>query len=471
MNDELARVAYAPIPNVTAWWPSLSLARQFTLASSALVFLGLGVLGLWVSDKIEEGIKQHAGARTALYMESFVAPHLQELAWNDKLSDENAKAIDLVVAMDAMRIRVVAVKIWTRDGIVLYATRKTLVGQQFAVTAPLKRAWEGYIEIQFDDGPHLDHSVPTKAEGSDHLLEIYVPIRHTVNGNIIAVAEFYEIATDLERELSRAQLESWFVTALVSISIIAGLYSIVARGSKTIEMQRTSLADRIAHLSHLLQQNEDLRQRVQRASRGSAEDAELHLRRLGSDLHDGPAQLLALALLKLDRLLDDTSDNRDDRTAVRAVLNDAMTEIRNISAGLALPEIDTLSLTGALSLIVAEHERRTSTSVSCAFSTDSIQVSRPAKLCLCRFVQEALSNAFWHAEGVGQRVAAAWNSDTIVVEVSDLGAGFGPVHNRKRPALGLVGIRNRLEILGGTLMVDSKSGEGTRLTARLSVRA
>jgi hypothetical protein len=76
MSDGSARIAHASIPSVTAWWPSLSLARQFTLASSALVFFGLGVLGLWVSTKIEEGIKQHAAARTALYMESFVAPHL-----------------------------------------------------------------------------------------------------------------------------------------------------------------------------------------------------------------------------------------------------------------------------------------------------------------------------------------------------------------------------------------------------------
>ena len=256
----------------------------------------------------------------------------------------------------------------------------------------------------------------------------------------------------------------------MSFSIIAGLYSIVAKGSKTIEMQRASLADRIALLSDLLQQNEDLRQRVQRASRRSAEGAELHLRRLGADLHDGPAQLLALALLKLDQLLDGTQAHPADREMVRGVLNDAMSEIRDISGGLALPEIEKLSLTEALTLIVAEHERRTSTSVACALSYESIELSHPTKLCLCRFVQEGLRNAFRHAGGVGQRVSAAWTDKLIVIEVSDLGPGFEPtLHRGKRPALGLAGLRNRLESLGGHLTVNSKPGEGTKLTAYLSI--
>ena len=212
------------------------------------------------------------------------------------------------------------------------------------------RAWAGSIEIQLENGPHLDHVAATNTDTNDPPLEIYVPIRHTETQDIIAVSEFYEVATDLERELNRAKLESWIVTALVSFSIIAGLYSIVAKGSKTIETQRTSLADRVALLSDLLQQNEQLRQRVQRASRRSTEDAEHHLRRLGSDLHDGPAQLLALALLKLDQLLGDTAGRTEDRASVRNVLNDAMSEIRNISAGLALPEIEPLSLTEALTV-------------------------------------------------------------------------------------------------------------------------
>ena len=155
---------------------------------------------------------------------------------------------------------------------------------------------------------------------------------------------------------------------------------------------------------------------------------------------------------------------------IRSVLHDAMSEIRDISAGLALPEIEKLGLAQALIVIAAEHERRTSTRVSCELPGKSIRLSHTTKLCLCRFVQEGLSNAFKHAGGAGQRVSASWTDTMVVVEVADEGPGLDPApRERKRPALGLIGVRNRLESLGGSLEIDSEAGVGTRLTAYLPV--
>ncbi len=452
-----------------SWWPALSLARQFTLASSALVLAGLGVLGFWVAQKIESGVKAHTAARTALYMESVVAPYLQELALRPDLSTESTAALDTVIGKDAARLRVVAAKIWTRDGIILYATNKALVGHKFPLTPLLSRAWDGYVEAQFDAHQGDDHG--TSAPGKEPLLEIYAPIRHSVSNEIIAVAEFYELTSELNRELVRSQINSWLVTAIVSFTIIAGLYTIVANGSKTIETQRAALANRISELSGLLQQNEDLRQRVQGASRRAAEATELQLRRLGADLHDGPAQLLALALLKFPSVMDGGAQE-SERQILRGVLEDAMAEIRNISSGLALPEIEKLSLTQALMVVASGHERRTSTTVACEFASRPVELSHPTKLCLCRFVQEGLSNAYRHAGGQGQAVTLSWSDSFIVVEVADRGPGIERgSRERKRPTLGLIGLRNRLESFGGHLTVSSAPGAGTRLTAYLPIGA
>jgi signal transduction histidine kinase len=233
-----------------------------------------------------------------------------------------------------------------------------------------------------------------------------------------------------------------------------------------------SLAARIAELSGLLRQNEELRQRLESASRRAAEDTELQLRRLGADLHDGPAQLLALALLKLDLLPEGSAESPGEREMIRSVLQDAMSEIRDISAGLALPTIDRLSLAQALIVVATEHERRTSTRVSCEFPTGSIDLPHTTKLCLCRFVQEGLSNAFKHAGGVGQTVSASWTDTTIEVAVGDAGPGLNSVPGEaKRPALGLIGLHSRLESLGGRLTITGQVGGGTRLTAYLPVGA
>ena len=182
--------------------------------------------------------------------------------------------------------------------------------------------------------------------------------------------------------------------------------------------------------------------------------------------------MLALALLKLDLLPEDSAESPGERQMIRSVLQDAMSEIRDISAGLALPAIDKLSLAQALIVVATEHERRTSTRVSCEFPTGSIDLSHTTKLCLCRFVQEGLSNAFKHAGGVGQTVSASWTDTMIEVAVGDAGPGLNPAPREgKRPALGLIGLRNRLESLGGRLTINGQVGGGTRLTAYLPVGA
>ncbi len=208
--------------------------------------------------------------------------------------------------------------------------------------------------------------------------------------------------------------------------------------------------------------------------RSVSDEQEIGLRRLGADLHDGVGQLLALALLKLDGLFGEDKERPKDFESIRALLHDAMAEIRDMAAGLALPEIEKLSLADALTLIVKRHEQRTLTKVVRKLAGSSRKLPPSIKLCLCRFVQEALNNAFKHAKGAGQSVSATWNKDTIAVEVSDTGPGFEPGKSKvqgKRQALGLVGLRNRIESLGGSLKVESKLGEGTKLTASLPVKA
>ena len=84
--------------------------------------------------------------------------------------------------------------------------------------------------------------------------------------------------------------------------MLSFLFAIVRRGSRTIETQQNTLHDRISQLSGLLAQNESLRQRIDELYVRSAETHEAFLRRVGHELHDGPAQLIALALLRLDAL-------------------------------------------------------------------------------------------------------------------------------------------------------------------------
>jgi len=218
------------------------------------------------------------------------------------------------------------------------------------------------------------------------------------------------------------------------------LFGIVLQGSRTIERQRRALEGRIGELSNLLAQNEELRRRIERASRHIAEMNEHYLRRISADLHDGPAQLLALASLRLDALksllpaMKRAGRGRDDLDVIRESLSEALGEIRDICAGLALPELDNLSPAALLGNAVRAHERRTGTSVATTIEGIPDDLPKSIKICLYRFVQEGLSNAFRHAGGAGQTVTCQYDGTVMKVTVSDTGPGFDPSEYLHNPA-------------------------------------
>src|SRR5262249_38903988 len=143
------------------------------------------------------------------------------------------------------------------------------------------------------------------------------------------------------------------------------------------------------------------------AQRASLETSERFLHRVGADLHDGPAQLIGLALLRLDilrGLVAAGQSKSDEFEKIRAVLQDCLREIRHLSAGLAPPHLDSLPLRKVLELAVRQHEQRTGSPVNAIIGMLPNNMSSLHKVCIYRFVQEGLNNAYRHAAGIGQTV-------------------------------------------------------------------
>lgn len=85
-----------------------------------------------------------------------------------------------------------------------------------------------------------------------------------------------------------------------------------------------------------------------------------------------------------------------------------------------------------------------------------------------RFVQEALANACRHADGRGQKVSTTSTADQLHIQVSDLGPGFDSNgRGQSDEHLGLEGMRQRVESIGGTFRIQSKTGVGTHVVADL----
>jgi signal transduction histidine kinase len=445
-------------------WEGLSLARQFALAGGVVMLAATLLVGWVVAGRIEEVVVRNTANATALYMESFVAPLTQDLARQDNLSDASRASIGALLEGTALGRRVVSFKIWREGGLLVDASNVDLVGQTFAPTENLHLAWAGEVRADFEDTDDTEDA-NEDALGVP-LLEIYSPIRELETGRVIAVAEFYEVATQLKTDLARARLASWGTVALVMLVIFASLFAIVLRGSRTIDSQ-------LAALTELSSRNVALRLRVQGAAARFAAMNDQTLRRIGADLHDGPAQLMGFAALRLDALRRATGAGTAVDEVERAV-KDAIAEIRTISRGLSLPDIDRRSLPDLVQGLADAHKARTGAEVAVtARIAPGIDLPEAAKICIYRFVQEGLNNGWRHAEGKGQSVDLVLEGDDLRLTVADRGPGFAappPGAGADGTTLGLAGLADRVESLGGQFSARSRAGGGAELVMTLDLR-
>lgn len=464
-----------PITSLRQRWQDLSLVSQFMAIGLTVLTLGMAAIGTWIGYKIEQGYTRNTASVTALYVDSVVAPMVQELADKRTLSADSIAALDAVFSNTILQRRIPSVKIWTSDGHIVYATLNDLIGIQFEVSAALKSAWSGRISTELDDLSHTE-STYERATGIP-LLEVYSPIRDSRSGKIIAVVEFYASAQQMTRNLLKIQFQSWGVVGLITLVMIGLLFRIVQRGSRTIEAQRLALQKQIQDLSSLLRQNTALRQRVEDSSERAAESNERFLRAISAELHDGPAQNLSFSMLRLDSLKPYIKTSKKQKInpldyveIIRNSITEALQEIRFLSSGLALPELKEKNLKESIYYAIKSHERRTDTQTITEIGELPKNVKLSIKICLYRFIQEALNNAFVHADGVGQAVKVFLNDGYLVVQVSDKGPGLlASDRSTQGTGLGLLGIKERIECLHGKFKIVTSPQKGTLLEARFSI--
>ncbi|MBI2310970.1 MAG: sensor histidine kinase [Betaproteobacteria bacterium] len=447
----------------------LSLSRQFLLAGLPILLAGMLVIGTWVGTQIEASVIHRIGVVTGLYVNSFVAPHLQQLPNSGQLNQSNRTALDSLLGSTLLGQRIVAFKIWGRDGRIVYSTNPALIGRTFPVTQRLASAFSGEVHSGIADLNEPENEFERRQWSQ--LIETYAPVHADGTGAIIAVSEFYQSTDELTREVRAARFRSWLVVGAVTLLTYLLLFGLAARASNTIDAQQQELREKVAQLTALLDQNQQLHERVRRAAARTTALNERFLRRISADLHDGPGQDLGLALMRIEGLADtcincpEAVDRRcavtDDFLAVRSALQSALTDLRSISAGLHLPEIGRLSLADTAARAVRDYERKTRTNVALTVGNVPPRAALPVKITLYRLLQESLANSFRHAGSCGQRVNIDNADGQVVVEVADSGPGFDSRTSAAEEHLGLAGIRERVEVLGGTFELHTAPGQGT----------
>lgn len=427
-----------------AWWLEVDLSRKLAGAASAAVVCGMALAANVATSHIKEVIASHVATSTALYMESFIVPHVQELATKSALSEDKRKTLASLFAPTAIGKPIVGFRIWVDDTIV-FSDDRTMIGRRFALSPSRNRAWAGNIAAELDslDG---DDDVEIYALGVP-ILETYAPIRQNGTGQIIALAETYQIAGDLQIEVWAAQALVCIVLGLGALGMSVLLFGLAERGSR--------------ELARVYWENEENRARVSAANRRVLELDDLQMRQVGTDLYQGPMQLVGLALLRLDSLRQciarlGGTDNADAANVekIRHALDKALGDIRSLYSRLIPSRIKELSLADTIAFAVRRHEQGTGALVTCHVGALPAQSPFCIKACLYRFVQDGLC---CH-EACDCYVVRA-TSDHDVIEVSILSrcaaapSGTGDPRHREM----LSNLRDRVEALGGRFHVQSNA--------------
>ncbi len=187
-------------------------------------------------------------------------------------------------------------------------------------------------------------------------------------------------------------------------------------------------------------------------------------RRLAQDLHDGPLQ----TLVHVARQVEGADKGVGSQSEVHATVLDLVDELRRIARGLRPSVLDDLGLVAAVQRLLGDVEERSAVTATLGTTGTERRLTAPVELALFRVAQEAVSNAERHAEPTHIAVGISFETSEVRLLVSDDGRGFDPARaeaERRPGALGLSGMRERLLLTGGRLVVHAAPGQGTTVEA------
>jgi signal transduction histidine kinase len=452
-----------------------SLSRQFLLVSFPVLLAGMLVMGYLMGDKVEEKVVESMGGVSGLYVDSFVAPHVQVLLNAKDLRELDQKALRDLLTQTQLGKRIVAFKVWRPDGRILYSADASQIGKSYPLGEGMTEALAGRV--------HSEISVLSAAENAQEgnkyprLVETYIPIHAAGLGKVIAVAEFYQTVNEVMHASAAAQRESWLVVGATTAVMYLLLFILVRRGSQTIDQQRLELGEKVKQLTALNDQNNQLHDRVRRAAASTTALNEIYLRRISADLHDGPGQDLGFALMRFESVTEafsacpggdaGTTFAAENLRPIHSAIASALADLRVICTGLQLPEIDRLTIGEIAARAVRDFEGKTGATVALSGGALDAISSLPVKIALYRLLQESLANGYRHAAGAMQRVDLRLEGAGLLVVIGDNGPGFDPQAAIRAGHLGLIGMRERVEVLGGTFEVLSRPTQGTVIRVHL----
>jgi signal transduction histidine kinase len=251
--------------------------------------------------------------------------------------------------------------------------------------------------------------------------------------------------------VERSQRETMAAFLLVGVALASLLYwritSLERQASDRLELAELAREEARGLSARLLAVQEEERKAISR------------------ELHDGVAQNLSALKLGVEELARQIpGEQRANLGALSALAEETLKMTRNLSLLLRPSMLDDLGLVPALRWLARECQRRNGVQVEVEALDELDGLSEDARICVFRVVQEALSNAVRHAAARVMKIRAGIDGGRLLVSIQDDGKSFDV---EKEKGMGILGMTERVEKLGGRFQIVSKAGVGTVVMAEL----
>ena len=366
------------------------------------------------------------------------------------LSDETLKGkpgairrLDDLVLAQVLTDEVVRVKLWSRDGTILYSDEPALIGETFSLGEEELALFEtGGADAELSD---LDEPENRYERPHEKLLEAHTPVR-TPNGTqlLFEIYERYDSVSDNAEELLSAMAPPLLGGLLVVLLLQVPLAWTMARGLQRGHAER------------------------ERLLAGASEASSLERRRIAADLHDGVVQDLAGVAFGLAPLTEAARRRGDEaeaealREAV-AALQQGVRDLRTLLVEIHPPNLETAGLEVALSDLLSPLR---AAGIETALDVDeaAAEPGGESDVLVYRVAREAIRNAQAHGDPESVRVELTRRDGTTRLVVADDGSGFAAADRARSEQTGHLGLKLVEDIVAqamGTLSVDSAPGKGT----------
>ncbi|MCC5848498.1 MAG: PAS domain S-box protein [Verrucomicrobia bacterium] len=230
------------------------------------------------------------------------------------------------------------------------------------------------------------------------------------------------------------------------------------------------------HQKELLEQARDLQGKLRKLSHSNLHAVERERKRISRDLHDDVIQTLVginFHLAALAEMPEITAEMLKEKIVQTQHLVEAsVRSILTYALELRPPGLDDLGLVVSLNTFLKDFMKRTGIEVDFKANADEDQLGSDQRIALYRIVQTGLANVMEHAEASRVELRISETADEVSLQITDNGISFDvPGHAALRSGkhLGLISMRERAEMMGGTFRIESQPGQGTSLYVRIPI--